>query len=97
MENVGSAGRYATLHADRKRRCSDVDRGESDEKHPVAATFFKQFGSSARQAVVMDPRGKRFKNVNASAYAAISAPAPIVSMLIAIMHVIVEENCSIKQ
>ena len=61
---------------------------QSHGKHPVAATYFKQFVKNGGKLIVMDPRGQGLKRY--ATHMLQFKPAADVAMLNAIMHVIVE-------
>src|SRR5450759_3616650 len=90
LEGVGSAAVTATFNECKNSDFIIVIGANPTEKHPVAATFFKQAAKRGAKLMVMDPRGQAPKR---HAWQMIQfKPDTDVAMLNAIMHVIVAEG-----
>lgn len=90
METIGSGAVTAPFTAVKDTELIIVIGANSNENHPVAASYFKQAAKRGADLVVMDPRAQALKQH--ATHMLQFKPGTDVALLNAIMSVIVEEE-----
>jgi len=90
METIGSGAVTAPFTAVKDTELIIVIGANSNENHPVAASYFKQAAKRGAELIIMDPRAQALKQH--ATHMLQFKPGTDVALLNAIMSVIVEEE-----